>query len=378
MTQLRRVAIVGVALLLMSACNLRTASVPSPAEVEATVGARVAATLTAVAFGAEAAHVTETIQAAATLSGQAPSALLATPTPPLQPSPGTPAPTPLMPVIAYFTCDPCAVEPGGSATLSWDLSGATAAVLDGQGVPAPGSTVVRPDQTTTYRLSAVNGHGQSEKTVTVEVRGLPVVHYFTCLPCEVSKGQSSTLSWDLSGATAAYLDEHGVPAPGNTVVAPDRTTTYRLKAVGERGSVERLVTVTVKEGGDPATVSDVLRGLGYTPRSVGYLPLASGGQAISVIMPAANGDFHSQVIADQYWAGLKALHDNYPGQTLTVGLYDGVRYIVFVTAPSAIFESLLRGETDGHLFWQAVAWNVWDEWTAAWLTADDGPLTADR
>jgi hypothetical protein len=376
MTQFGRAAIAGAALLLVTACNLRTASAPSPAEVEATVSARVAATLTAAAFDVEAARVTATVQAA-TVAGQAAAAPPATPTPPPS-SPGAPSPTPLMPVITAFTCDPCTLEPGGSATLSWDLSGATSAALDGQGVPAPGSTIVRPDQTTTYRLSAVNDHGQSEKTVTVEVRGLPVIHYFTCLPCQVSKGQSSTLSWDLSGATAAYMDEHGVPAPGSSVVAPDRTTTYRLKAVGEQGSVERLVTVTVKEGGDPATVSDALRGLGYAPRSVGYLPLDNGGQTISVIMPAASGDFHSQAIADQYWAGLKALYDNYPGQALTVGLYDGTRYIVFVTAPAAVFESLLRGETDSRLFWQAVRWNVWDEWTAAWTTADSGPPTTDN
>jgi hypothetical protein len=369
MTQFGRAAIAGAALLLVTACNLRTAPAPSPAEVEATVGARVAATLTAVAFDAEAARVTATVQAASTLAMQGTAAPPATPTPASPPSsPGTPPPTPLMPLITTFTCDPCTLEPGESATLSWDLSGATSAALDGQGVPAPGSTSVRPDQTTTYRLSAVNDHGQSEKTVTVEVRGLPVIHYFTCLPCQVSKGQSSTLSWDLSGATAAYLDEHGVPAPGSSVVAPDRTTTYRLKAVGEQGSVERLVTVTVKEGGDPATVSETLRGLGYAPRSVGYLPLDNGGQTIGVIMPAADGDFHSQAIADQYWAGLKTLYDNYPGQALTVGLYDGARYIVFVTAPAAVFESLLRGETDSRLFWQAVRWNVWDEWTAEWTT----------
>ena len=372
MTQLRRVAIAGAALWLMSACNPGTTSAPSPAEVEATVGARVAVTLTAVALNAAAVHVTETVQAAAT------PVTPATATPPATPSPGastpTPAPaagTPPMPAIAYFTCDPCVVEPGGAATLSWDLSGATAATLDGRGVTAPGSTVVHPDQTTTYRLSAVNANGQSEKTVSVEVRGLPVVHYFTCLPCEVSKGQPSTLSWDLSGATAAYLDGHGVPAPGNTVVAPDQTTTYRLKAVGERGSVERLVTVTVKEGGDPETVSAALRNAGYSVRSVGYLPLATGGNTISVIMPAANSDLHSQAIADQYWAGLKALHDNYPGQPLTVGLYDGARYFIFITAQSAVFESLLRGETDSRLFWQAVTWNVWDEWTAAWLATGD-------
>jgi hypothetical protein len=53
-----------------------------------------------------------------------------------------------------------------------------------------------------------------------------------------------------------------------------------------------------------------------------------------------------------------------------VGLYDGTRYIVFVTASAAVFESLLRGETDSALFWQAVTWNVWDEWTADWLPGD--------
>jgi hypothetical protein len=275
-----------------------------------------------------------------------------------------------MPVIAYFTCEPCAVEPGGAARLSWDLSGAAAAYLDGQGVTAPGNTVVHPDQTTTYRLTAVNANGRSEKTVTVEVRGLPTIHYFTCLPCEVAKGQPSTLSWDLSGATAAYLDGHGVAAPGGTVVAPGQTTTYRLTAVSERGSVERLVTVTVTEGGNPEAVSEALRQLGYDVRSVGYLPLAVGGNTISVMMIVITNAPQSQEVADQYYWGFKTLHDNYPGQVLTVGLYDGARYVVFATVESAAFESLLRGETDSHLFWQVVVWNVWDNWTGQWLAGD--------
>jgi len=270
-----------------------------------------------------------------------------------------------MPVITHFVCDPCSVEPGGAATLSWDLSGATAAYLNGEGVTAPGSTVVHPDQTTTYRLVAVNEHGQSEKHVTVEVRGLPVIHYFTCLPCEVAKGEQATLSWDLSGATAAYLDGEGVTAPGSIVVAPQQTTTYRLVAVSERGSVEQLVTVTVKEGGDPSTVSETLTRLGYDVRSVGYLPLAKGGKTISVVMAASNA-LPSQEVADQYFWGLKTLYDNYPDQTLTVALYDGVRYLTFVTVEPATFRAFLRGEMDGQVFWQAATWNVWDEWTRRW------------
>jgi hypothetical protein len=250
--------------------------------------------------------------------------------------------------------------------LSWDLSGAKAVYLDGQGVSAPGTRLVYPDQTTTYRLVALNDAGQSEQTVTVEVRGLPIIHYFTCLPCEIAKGESSTLSWDLSGATAAYLDGQGVPAPGNTVVAPSQTTTYRLEAVSQRGSVERLVTVNVKEAGDPESVSRALHEPGYDVRWVGDLPLAEGGKTISVIMAAATLDLSSQRLAAQYFEGFKALYDNYPGRVLSVGLSDNVRYIRFVTVESVAFEAFLRGEMDGQAFWRSVTWNVWDDWMARW------------
>lgn len=281
----------------------------------------------------------------------------------------SPSPTPVSnpPAITYFACDPCMVEPGASVRLSWDLAGATAAYLDGQGVTAPGSTVVYPDQTTTYRLVAVSDNGQSEKTVTVEVRGLPTIHYFTCLPCEVTKGELSTLSWDLDGATAAYLDGYGVTAPGNIVVAPSQTTTYRLMAVSDSGSVERLVTVTVKEGGSPEAIDGTLSRSGYDVRWVGYLPLAGGGDTISVIMPATTSDIGSQEIADQFFLGFKALYDNYPDQVLTVGLYDGVRRSFVVTVDSAAFEDFLRGEMDGQIFWRVTNWNVWDDWASRWL-----------
>lgn len=392
MVQLSRLSIAGLLLVSALACNLAGELGPTARDVEATVDARVEATLTAERHLVAATHVTETVAAAETLSAQIAQAsplatILATSTPkvpvtePLA-EPGSaelasgPTLAPLMPVIAYFRCDPCVVEPGGSATLSWDLSGATAAYLDGHGITAPGSTVVYPDQTTTYRLVAVGADGRSEKTVTVEVRGLPTIHYFTCLPCEMTKGQQSTLSWDLSGATAAYLDGEGVPAPGSVVVAPNQTTTYRLMAVSERGSVERLVTVTVKEGGDPETVSDGLRRLGYDIRWVGHLPLAGRGDSISVIMAAITNDLQTQEVADQYFWGFKALYDNYDDQILSVGLYDGMRYIVFATAEPLTLEAFLRGEMDGQAFWQAVTWNRWDEWTGRWLK-DEAPRRRD-
>ena len=127
------------------------------------------------------------------------------------------------------------------------------------------------------------------------------------------------------------------------------------------------MTVTVKEGGDPESVSQALREPGYDVRWVGELPLAKGGQTISVIMAAASHELGSQALADQYFQGFRALHDNYPGQVLSVGLYDDARYVRFFTVEAAVFEALLRGELDGQVFWQVATWNVWDDWSARWL-----------
>jgi hypothetical protein len=130
--------------------------------------------------------------------------------------------------------------------------------------------------------------------------------------------------------------------------------------------VERLVTVTVKEGGDPEAVSEALRRPGYDVRWVGHLPLEEGEASISVVMDAFVKNLHSQALAEQYFEGFKALYDNYPDQILTVGLYDGARYFLFVTVDPLTFEAFLRGEMDGHVFWQVANLNTWDEWTGRW------------
>jgi hypothetical protein len=75
--------------------------------------------------------------------------------------------------------------------------------------------------------------------------GLPVIDYFTS---ESSPNAGCFyLHWDLHGATAAYLDDEGVTAPGSTEVCPPGTTTYTLRAVSDAGSVEQTVTVNVAQ-----------------------------------------------------------------------------------------------------------------------------------
>jgi hypothetical protein len=81
-------------------------------------------------------------------------------------------------------------------------------------------------------------------------------------------------------------------------------------------------------------------------------------------MTAVGGDPRSQ-----YLEGFKVLHESYPGAFLSVGLYDGVRYLRFASLDSAVLEAYLRGEMDSFTFWRRATWNVWDEWTGRWLEA---------
>jgi len=76
-----------------------------------------------------------------------------------------------LPVIDYFRSEPS--ERAGCYYLHWDLHEASAAYLNGEGVIAPDSREVCPEETTTYTLRAENAVGSVEETVTIEVGGAP-------------------------------------------------------------------------------------------------------------------------------------------------------------------------------------------------------------
>lgn len=92
------------------------------------------------------------------------------------------------PVIHSFTATPGALEPGESATLSWDVTGATSLSID-NGVGAvdnpSGSTSVSPAETTTYALSATNDAGTTTATVTVGVVQPGPYRYYRFVPVEL-------------------------------------------------------------------------------------------------------------------------------------------------------------------------------------------------
>ena len=77
--------------------------------------------------------------------------------------------------------------------------------------------------------------------------GEPIVSIFSADPSTINEGESSTLTWDVSGATTVTIEpEVGtVDSSGSTTVSPVVTTDYTLIATNSAGSVTATVTVIV-------------------------------------------------------------------------------------------------------------------------------------
>jgi hypothetical protein len=156
------------------------------------------------------------------------------------------------PQIIRFEANPVSIAPGQSSTLSWTTTGASTVTISGVGSVTPnGSTQVKPDQTTTYTLTATSADGKSVTapvTVVVAPANIPQILTFVANPQTIDAGQSSQLCWQVSGATAIQIDP-GVGSNLNAndcaTVKPSVTTTYTLTATNAQGTIKANVTVNV-------------------------------------------------------------------------------------------------------------------------------------
>src|ERR1035441_8254617 len=153
------------------------------------------------------------------------------------------------PVIGAFTASPASITSGQGSVLSWSLSGADTVSIDNGIGPesnaSSSSATVSPSQTTSYTLTAINyiGTTTAQTTVTVTappsgggggggVISAPSIRFFSASPASMLSGQSSTLSWSLTGAstisiTPAVSTGSLNPISGTATVTPTSTTTYR-------------------------------------------------------------------------------------------------------------------------------------------------------
>ena len=167
----------------------------------------------------------------------------------------TPPPTSSgLPTINSFTASPPIVTGGGSSTLSWDVSNATAVTI-GPGighVNMSGNMPVVPSTSMAYTLTATNTAGTATASTTVLVQAStaippPIVLSFNASPAGIVAGASSTLTWNVYGATSVSIDPGvgSVGASGSTTIHPGTTTTYTLTASNSAGGVTATTDVNV-------------------------------------------------------------------------------------------------------------------------------------
>lgn len=152
------------------------------------------------------------------------------------------------PVITSFTATPSNITTGSSSALSWSVTGATSlSVNQGIGTVTGTGTVVHPTTTTTYTLTATNPGGKVTANVTVTVNAVPpIIAAFTATPATISIGSSTTLAWNVAGATSLSLDQGvGTVTGTSTSVTPVATTTFTLTATNAVGGTTATATVTV-------------------------------------------------------------------------------------------------------------------------------------
>ena len=86
------------------------------------------------------------------------------------------APNPAPPVIGVFSNNPATINPGGTSSLLWNVTGANSVSIDhGIGlVNAAGIKLISPAATTVYTMSATNSTGTVSKSAMIIVSSAPL------------------------------------------------------------------------------------------------------------------------------------------------------------------------------------------------------------
>ena len=168
-----------------------------------------------------------------------------------------------VPTIVSFSSDLDSLIVGQTATLSWEVSGATAIAIDQNvgNVTPQGSLEISPVEITTYTLTATNNAGSSTAQVTITVTPFgdiilppgfilpsPRITSFSADKSSMTEGISATLSWEVKGVAAVTIEpEIGeVSTSGSYSVSPSETTTYTLTASNVSATATETATIIVK------------------------------------------------------------------------------------------------------------------------------------
>ncbi len=164
---------------------------------------------------------------------------------------GSSAPPPPAPTVSLGAA-PGSVPGGGSATLTWTSTNATACTGSGawtgseatSGSTSTGAIAA----TSSYTLTCTGGGGSAMASTTVTVVPPPTVSVIA-QPASIVSGQSSTLTWTTTNATSCSASGGwtGAKATSGTAstAAIAATTTFTLDCTGIGGSGQGFAIVTV-------------------------------------------------------------------------------------------------------------------------------------
>ncbi len=149
-----------------------------------------------------------------------------------------------------LSATPTAINPGGSATLSWTSTNATSASIDQTigTVSVNGSSTVMPTVTTTYTITVSGPGGTATDSVTISVSDLPSVS-ISATPNPIDLSESTVLTWSSANAISVRIDQGigPVATSGSLTVYPTSTRTYTITAEGPGGTVSSSVIIIVNQ-----------------------------------------------------------------------------------------------------------------------------------
>ena len=194
-----------------------------------------------------------------------------------------------LPTITHFAASPAQVLPGQSSTLSWSVTGATTLTISsGVGDVTGTFFVVTPAATTSYTLTATNDFGSSTASVTLLAGRPPTITSFIATPAKVTTGQSSTLSWTVTGFPSLTVTPGVGAVTGTSVkVTPSTTVTYTLTATNSFGSTTARVTVVA--GKAPTITSFTATPAQVTAGQASTLGWTVTGAPTLIMNPAVGG-----------------------------------------------------------------------------------------
>jgi outer membrane protein OmpA-like peptidoglycan-associated protein len=210
-----------------------------------------------------------------------------------------------LPPRGVLVLEPDTIKLGESTELKWMVRNATLIDIEpGIGrVDSAGSIILKPENSTNYRLTAIGPGGNSSYTASIHVIKFtwPPDIDFKFVPDTIKQGEKTELVWSVGG-TVTDLTIEGigkVDTSGRLEISPDPPSAfYILKAIGPGGEVAKVASVRVIPTAKEIKEKLVLEGIQF----------ASGSSTISA---------RSYMVLDEVVASLKG----YPEVNLTIQGY---------------------------------------------------------